>query len=81
MPGRNERRKRAMSPDDYRIWKISKDLRHGQNTLDKIQENALDDDLEITKECNVVHVKVNPQTIKRYIFEIQKKPWTPCGKL
>ena len=81
MPGRNERRKRAMSPDDYRIRKISKDLRHGQNTLDKIQENALDDDLEITKECSVVHVKVNPQTIKRYIFEIQNKPWTPCGKL
>ena len=38
----------------------------------KKQTKALDDDLEITKECGVLHVKLPIHTIKQYIFEIRQ---------
>ena len=66
MPNRNERRKRTLSPESYEVWKNNKNLRHGQNTLDRLQMKALDDDLAMAKDCYVMDDKDSPQTIKHF---------------
>ena len=50
MPNRNERRKRCLGKDDYDIWKLSKNLRHEQHKLEKMEKKGFDDERAMSSE-------------------------------